>query len=59
LTSLVAFYVMTDWLDEGIAVDVVYSGFSKALDNIFFGAAWKFSYVTYYREPALAGVQRR
>ena len=50
---------MTDWLDEGIAVDVAYSGFSKALDNIFFGAAWKFSYVTYYREPALAGVWRR
>ena len=35
LTNLVAFYdVMTGWINEGRAVDVVYLVFSKAFDNV-------------------------
>jgi len=35
LTSLIAFYdVMTGWVGEGRAVDVVYLDFSKALDTV-------------------------
>ena len=35
MTNLVAFYdVMTGWINEGRAVDVVYLDFSKAFDNV-------------------------
>lgn len=34
LTNLIVCDVMTSWVDQGRAVDVVYFGFSKAFDNL-------------------------